>query len=219
MPLLPPGSSWKPKKPTVRSKSLKSNLLGPKSVARTTREQQINPHNHGNKPTIVATGSGVSKIVAQLNLDEPQPHISRGSEIHVTPHSVPASFKEKQFLLPPRGSRGANIGGNEGGARREGAIVGGKGSTAVIEELKRGRDGGERVKAFVGAVEKEEEGERGREGEDGRNAVRESRSFSGSRRSTKIKSSWTCYLDGPADEVYITGSDSFCSLSCYAKSQ
>ena len=210
MPLLPPGSSWKPAKPAARSESLKSNCSGPKSVARTTEEQRTtDPRRyHDDKPTnnaaVSGSGKQVLKIVQKLSFDDPRPRTQfgpspRGSEIHQTPHSVPAISKGKQFLLPPQ--RGANIGVNEGGSSRERVNQSvGKVSGAVKEELRKRRNSGPRVKIDTVAREEGEEGEREKEGEGGK-SLRESRSFSGSRKSAKIKSSWTCYLDGPADNT------------------
>ena len=219
VPLLPPGSSWKPTKPTAtatgRNESLRStNWSGPKTVARTTQEQRTtDPRRHDDKPTNTAevSGSGkqVFKIIQKLSFDDSQTQfgqISRGSDIHPTPHSVPPTSKENKFVLPPRASlRGANIGANEGGPGKEGANEGAgkvsvQAASAVREELKRRKYSGSRVKteAITTGEGAREEGERGRE-EGGRRSVRESRSFSGSRKSAKIKSSWTCYLDGPAD--------------------
>ena len=208
MPLLPPGSSWKPAKPAARSESLRSNLSGPKSVARATEEQRTtDPRRyHDDKSTnnaaVSGSGKQVLKIVQRLSFDDPRTQFgpsSRGSEIHRTPHSVPAISKGKQFLLPSQ--RGANIGVNEVDSSRERLNRSvGKVSGAVKEELRKRRSSGPRVKTDSVAMEEREEGEREKEGEGGK-SLRESRSFSGSRRSAKIKSSWTCYLDGPADNT------------------
>ena len=110
------------------------------------------------------------------------------------PHSVPATSKEREFLLPKPGSEGVKTEGDEGkfseGGVKRGSKSVGRASAVVREELKRRKISEKKVNPDRVVAEEDEEVKV--------SSLRNSRSLSGSsRRSAKIKSSWTCYLDGP----------------------
>ena len=116
------------------------------------------------------------------------------------------STPSRKFILPTQTSVGPNISKSEGQrrgseeGRREGE-EGGKGS--VREGIQRLEERRKRVKEEREGEEEEKE-ERQEERERTRSSeIIRTRSASERRgqRSVKIKSSWTCYLDGPDEPV------------------
>ena len=146
------------------------------------------------------------------------PPTSSGKKFLLPPGSLRVSAAER------RGSER-----DEGGIKRASESVARRGRGATVREVVKKREGEVGVGRGVGEGGRKEEqegaertgGEVERNGSDGRRtdnsegemkagsggkeSLRETRSLSGSRRrnsgSVKIKSSWTCYLDGPEDQV------------------
>ena len=199
VPLLPPGSSWRPKR-VLLDGPIGSNT-GSKIINRTNLHGIKYSHDTECKTTEnPPEPKQVSKIIERFNLDTS--HTPKS-------HSAPASSKGKQFILPPRKPWEANVCINVGEIQGEGVELKrasesvGRGEATVRKELKRRRVGGNSLKVKTETImEESESGEMGESVEVEKDRVRETRSLSGSKRtsgSLQIKSSWTSYIDGPEE--------------------
>ena len=194
VPILPPGSTWKPK-PVL--------LDGPVWEDSGTRARVSNrtfPRDVRNsQPTIAEKPTDFRNIVEKFK------NASGG-------HSAPAFSKGKRFILPHGGLEVVvgDLGEKEVGRLKRGSESVGREGAVVREEVIRRRAGGSslKMKAIIeesvgGAREVREAGDKEKGvGVVRREKLRETRSLSGSRRTSgtlQTKSSWICYLDGPEE--------------------
>ena len=200
VPILPPGSTWKPKP------VLLDGPVGEDSGTRARVSNRTFPRDVRNsQPTIAEKPTDFRNIVEKF-------------KNALGGHSAPAFSKGKRFILPQEKPGGlevvvGDLGEKEVGGLKRGSESVGREGSVVREEVIRRRAGGSslKMKAIIeesvgGAQEVSNE----RDADDKekgvgvvkREKLRETRSLSGSRRTSgtlQTKSSWICYLDGPEE--------------------